>query len=1121
MKTSKWATFTLVLAVVFLGAAATLHAQWTEGTITGTVTDPSGAALPGARIVATSQETGRSYEAVTNNVGYYRLPNLPSGKYDLRVEASGFKVAVVKDLEVLVNVTARSDVALELGAVGETVEVIGGVSLVQTEEARLADSYTTRQVEELPLEGRDIYRLPTLQPGVTATLAPVISNTSFNTFDNAFISNGASVRGNNFVLDGTNNNNEWLGGTPAITPSVEAIEEFQVQTLNFSAEYGRNNGSITNIVTKSGTNDLHGGVFYFHRNSALDARTNFDGEKPAPLLQHQFGAQIGGPIIKDQTFFFFNYEGTRNKRGVTQVAFVETPEFRELVRTTRPTSLARMFYDDFPAPSCVPGTAEDRGGIADPGLGLGPFAGGDVDGDFLADPDGVLDYCEARLARPQKRSSDQYLGRIDHNFTDRDKFTARFLWDDREADTSVEQQGAGAVRDFQADLVGEFADLNVGYLHTFSPTFLNNFRFAYHRQDFGISINIPPSQTRDILESIGRPDFFGVLFFDDGAASIGNSIFIPRNFVFDVFTVSDVATHIVGNHTLKYGFDLRWIREESDYQLETRPFFEFNSIFDYANDDAYWHDGLIDRDPSSSNFGKYTGSPRNYRWAHYGWFIQDDWKVRRNLTLNLGLRHEIFQGLDEKDGKMGNVILGSGASIYERIANGRADRVESVYDTEYTNFSPRIGLAWDPMGDGKMSVRMGFAVAYLEPYSNMLTNSTRFNPPFAAWVGASPVLGRGTDVHYQFPFEESPDFELDPTLTNGLPLGMRLVMDSVMEGLTTAYSTQWFLGFQRELFSDYSVSVNYVGTRGIHLYLWEDWNRFRGDICNATTCDFTENRLNPEWGNIWMVTNGADSIYHGGNIQLKKTYSRNFMFVANYTVGQAIDWPSSDAGLGDFTNISSGAGLYIGAQDINNRRADRGPSEFDVRHRFTFSGIWDLPSFSGSDPWVQRVFGDWQLNGIVTLQAGRPFTVSCQRAWFAGCDFNMDGRENDRPNNPGLPTTGYGNQDFLDGVFSVSDFCPGGIIPFFFGTPCLPVGTNGNLGRNTYRGPGFASADMSLFKNIRFGERYNLQFRWEMFNMFNRVNLWIPNNDLGGPFFGQSKTAFPGRQMQFALKFLF
>lgn len=1108
MKLTRQATFALLLAVVLLGCALAAQAQWTEGTIAGTVTDPAGAAIPNVRVVVTSQQTGRTYEAQTSDIGYFRVPYLPPGKYTIRVEATGFKTAIVKDVEVSVNVTTRTDVQLELGTVAETVEVIGGPTLVQTEEARLADTYENRQVQELPIEGRDIYRLPVLQPGVTATLAPVISNSSFNTFDNAFISNGASVRGNNFVLDGTNNNNEWLGGTPAITPSVEAIQEFQVQTLNFSAEYGRNNGSVTNIVTKSGSNDFHGSVFYYHRNSGVDARTVFDAEKPAPLQQHQFGASFGGPIRKNQTFFFFNYEGTRNKRGLTQIQFVETPEFRDLVQTTAPTSLAALFFDNFPAPPCDAGTAFDAGSI--PPLALGPFG-------FDPTLDGVVDYCTARLARPQKRSSDQFIARVDHNFSDKDKFTARWLFDDREADTTLEQQGDGAIRRFRADLLGDFTDINLGYLRTFSSTFLNNLRFSFGRQDFGIQTSMPPGSVKDTLESIGQPEFFGVLFFDDGTASIGNSIYIPRNFVFNVYTVSDVATAIIGPHTLKFGFDTRWIQENSDYLLETRPFFEFASLFNFANDDAYWHDGLINRDPSSPEFGRYTGSPRHYRWQHWGFFVQDDWKARRNLTLNLSLRYEIFGSASEKNDMMANIILGSGSDFFDRIATGRADRVNEPFPTEYTNFAPRIGLAWDPWGDGKTSVRAGFAIAYLEPYSNMWTNSTRFNPPFAAWVGSSPALGRGTDVHYTFPFEESPDFSLPPTPTNGVPLGIKIVLDSINEGLTTAYSTQWFAGFQREFFRDYSVSANYVGTRGMKIYLWEDWNRVRGDIL-----DFSEDRLNPEWGSIWMVSNGADSIYHGANVQLRKAYSRGFMFVANYTFGQAIDWPSSDAGLGDFTNISTSASFYIGAQDIQNRRADRGPSEFDARHRFTWSGIWDLPSPAGDNAVLNKLLGGWQVNGIVSLQSGRPYTVSCALPWFLGCDFNLDGRENDRPNNPGLPSSGYSTQDFIDGVFSIDDFCPGGPAPFWLGPPCgVTAGTNGNLGRNTYRGPGFASVDIGFFKNTRINERYNIQFRWEIFNLFNRRNLWIPVNNLGSPFFGRSLTSFPGRQMQFALKFIF
>lgn len=1115
--------FTGILAILLLGSGLLLHAQYTEGTIAGTVIDPTGAAVPNAKITVTNQETGQARELETDAVGYYRVPYLPPGTYEIRVEGSGFKAIVIREIAVRVNVTTRRDVKLQLGALVETIEVVGGASLIQLEEARLADTYETRLVEELPLNGRDIYFLTTLQPGVTATMAPQISNTSFNTFENAFVSNGATVRGNNFVLDGTNNNNEWLGGTPAITPSIEAIEEFQVQTLNFSGEYGRNNGSVTNIITKSGTNEFHGRVFYFHRNSSIDARTVFDPEDPAPLLQHQFGAQIGGPIRTDQTFFFFNYEGTRNKRGITNTQFVETPEFRDLVRTVNPTSLAAQFFTDFPAPPCDPGetlrllgdpAGIDRGSIVDPVAGR--LAG--VFGDFFWDsrPDGVLDSCYAKVARPQKRESEQYIARIDHSFSQNSKFHARWLIDDREADTSVEQHGDGAIRGFGADLRGNFNDVNVGYMHTFSPRFFNSLRLAYSRQDFGIGLSIPPGTTLDTLESIGRPDFFGQLFFDDGTAQVGSSVFIPRDFVFNVYTVSDIATAIVGPHTIKFGFDTRWMQENSDYQLETRPWFEFTSIFHFAVDEAYWHDGLVNRDPSSPDFGLYTGTPRRYRWNQWGWFVQDDWKATRNLTLNLVLRHEIFRSPSEKGNMMANVILGSGTSIFEKIANAGVGPVDTIYETEWTNFSPRLGIAWDPTGSGKTAVRAGFAIAYLEPYSNMWTNSSRFNPPFAAWAGTSPVLGQGTDVHYTFPFEESPDFALPPTPTNGIPLGMRLALDAVMEGLTTAYSTQWFFGVQREFFGDYAVTANYVGTRGMKLYLWEDWNRERGDIL-----DFVENRLNPEWSNVWMISNGADSIHHGGNLQVKKNYSHGFMFVANYTFGHTIDWPSSDAGLGDFTNISSGAGLYIGAQDIQDRRADRSSSEFDVRHRFTMSGIWELPSFSGASPWVRKAFGDWQVNSIISLQSGRPFAVSCQLAWFSGCDWNLDGRENDRPNDPGLPRSGYSNADFLSGIFTVTDFCPNGLVPWYLGTPCVTEGTNGNLGRNTYRGPGFASVDMGLFKEIPVTESTSFQFRWEIFNMFNRKNLWIPTTNLGSPGFGKSSAAFPGRQMQFALKFIF
>lgn len=1092
----------IIVCACVLTLAVPAFGQRTAGSVAGTVTDQSGAVIPDATVTITNRATGEVTQVFTNNTGYYRAPVLRPGQYEVRVEAPGFSPVVLQGVEVSVNNVTRVDANMGVGAREYVVTVESGGVLVQTEEARLQTTTSERLIKELPLSGRDIYALSLLQAGVTATNAPVISNTSFNTFDKAFVSNGASMRGNNFVLDGTTNNNEWLGGTPAITPSLEAVQEFQMQTLNFSAEYGRTNGSVMNIVTKAGTNEFDGSVFWYTRHNKANARNFFDIEE-LPLRHNQFGGAIGGPVVKNQTFFFGNYEGSRFKTGYTSPSvYVETPEFRQLVQDTRSGSLAAMFYRDFPIrTACTAGTAVDIGSIPAPGSGV-----------FAVGPrDGISDYCFTAFSDVPEAESDQYVLRLDHRFDDSNRFYARWIADTRQADVSREQF-IPVIRGFRADLDGAFKDLNMAYTRIFASNLVNDLRLAYNRSDFGIHPAMPAGETRDILEAAGSPDFFGTLFFDDNVAQMGRFLFIPRDFVFNVYTLSDVVTNVRGRHTLKFGGEWRYVQENSNYQFETRPFFEFWTIFNFANDAPYWHDALINRVPGDPNFGGYTDSQRNFRRHNWALFVQDDWKLRPNLTLNLGLRYEVFGSPSEAQGRMSNIVFPEGGTIFERMANSRFDRVDELFKTDYNNFAPRLGVAWDPTGQGNTSLRTGFGIAYLEPYSNMWSNSTRFTPPDATWIAVAPALGRGTTINYVFPFQPSPDMARPPSPTNGVP-GTQLSSNAVHPDLHTAYSMQWFVGGQREIATGWAVSANYVGTRGSSLYLWEDYNRFVGDIVPGEPFP-TEDRLQPEYGTIWLVSNAASSIYHGANFSLVKRHSHHFQFQANYTIGKITDYPSSDPALGDMTNVSAGAG-YLGAQDIQDPKADRGPGEFDVRHRFTFSGIWDLPRLTNANPFLRGVLGGWQLNGVLSLQSGRPFTVRCTRTVTAGCDWNRDGDEHDRPNDPGLPTSGYSREEFVDGIFTTAQFCPTTL------ADCVPAGTNGNLGRNTYRGPGYAALDTGLFKNIPLREPLRLQLRWEVFNLLNRVNLFNPNSSLGTPTFGKSTRAFAPREMQFALKLIF
>lgn len=1103
-----------------------MYAQFTDGDIAGAIADPSGAAIVGATVTSKNLQTGQEDKAQTDKIGYYRVQHLPPGTYQIRIEAAGFKATLLNGVVVNPSVTTPANARLEVGAAAETVEVVEGIALVQTEEGRLTNTITTREVQDLPLNGRQVYQLVTEEPGVTATNAPVISSvpspTSSVTFNYGFIANGSTPRGNNFVLDGTSNNNEWLGGTPLIYPSLDAIQEVQVQTLNFSAEYGRNNGAIVNIVTKSGTNQYHGDVFYSGRNTALDARNYFDTIGKGPLHLNQFGFAFGGPIRKDKTFFFMDYEGSRLEDSLPAVVVSETPYTRSLAV---PGSLAAMFFHDFPGPACV--------------TPLNSYQ------------------CYSESPQTEPNRGDQYIVRVDHHLSSGDQVFAR--WDSTLASGDVARSelfGAG-IRGFTAPFNGQFGDLATGYTHQFSTTTLNDFRFSYSRNSSHISFGMPgDSETAAALNSAGLPQSdFAWLYFDDGTLPFGGELYVPRDFVFNAFKLNDTLLHTAGRHSLKFGFEFNRIQENSNYRLYSSPFFDFSTIgpptypgeSSFLTDSPYFEEATVNADYGSPNYGQFTSTPRNFRWNRWAAFAQDDWKVTPRLALNLGVRWDVFASPSEAHDRLSNIILGSGSTIFQRLTTATVGRVKQLWDTDYHNFAPRIGFAWDPYGRGTSAFRGGFSIAYNEPYSNLYTNASRLDPPEANTVYAEPSIGIGVSpIPYTFPFVPDPDFAGPPLANGGINVpGLEISPNGVDPHLRTAYAMQWFLGFQHSIGRDYGFTINYVGTRGVGGYTREDYNRFDGDICNQTSCSYAFHGFNPGWGPITYISNESQSNYEGMNAQFRKNLSHGLMFTANYTFGKVLD-NVTEGGLGDYFNVNSYAALYAGVSDIERPHLDYGPSEFDVRHRFTLTGLWNIPGPEGKGA-LNKILGGWALNTIVSLQSGRPFDVECGQAWYNGCDFNMDGLSYDRPNRPaGIKTAGFSNSQFVNGLYgnpsltfspsgfsrtsqALQTFCPYGLNSILDYGPvnsgpdsqCVPVGEDGNLSRNAFRGPSFQDVDLSLVKTTNVSERVKVEFRADAFNLFNRVNLYNPVDDMSSPQFGQSPAAFEPRQMQLGLKIMF
>jgi outer membrane receptor protein involved in Fe transport len=1095
MKLIRWFGILVLVCAASL-AENPCKAQVTEGSLTGTVIDPSGAPIAGAKVVVTNVSTGETRSLVTDENGIYRVGFLQPGRYSVTGEHEGFDKIVVQGVQVTAATVTRADVQMKVGSVQNTVEVSGIAPPVDTEQARLDTSLTERQLEDLPVSGREVYSLVLLQPGITATLAPVISNTQFNTFNYGFSANGATARGNNFALDGISNNNEWLGGTPAISPSLEAIESFQVQTSNFSPEYGRTNGAIVAITTRSGTNAFHGSVYDYIRNPVFDAHNHFD-QPDAPgsfLKQNDFGVSVGGPIIRDKTFFFFNYEGIRGVDSQTLLASGETPEYRDYVHTVRPGSIADQQLQAYPSGPCIPNTAVDTGSIFLDFLPISvaqsvPFV------EFIdGAPDGIPDVCTTAHVDKRPVHGNQYSVRVDHRFTQSDLFFARFLNDSRTSDSAREELNGAAARAFTAPFTGKFPTILLSYIHLFGPNLPNDLHFTYSRSDFAIGFHAPASS------SDNYPD----LFFDDGFTQFGGEIFVPRNFTFNNYAIRDSIAYTRGRHALKAGFEFERLQENSNYQQETNAFYEFQDQFTFGNDVPYYTEGRVN--PVT---GEFVATQRHFRETNFAAFVQDDWKVTRRLTLNLGLRYDLYGVPTEAGGVLSNITLGSGATLGDQVASGVVGRVKNMFNGDHNNLSPRIGVAYDPTGSGNTAIRAGFSMAYLSPYSNLYTNASRFDPPESVVAIVFPFFNIGVPegvthpINYGIPAVSSPGFQVGLTPEGGIAVpGARIGVSGVQQNLKTGYSEQWFLGVQRKLFGGYYLSANYVGDVGRKLYVRNDINRFTGD-----QSDFSLDRFNSQWAEVFFVENSNSSNYHGLNVLMQRPFRNHYSLSVSYTLGKSMDYVS-DPGLGDYSNVS--IANYNGTMDLSQPKLDYGRSDFDVRHRVAINGLWEVPT-PHLDGAAKEALGGWQLNGIISLQSGRPFSVWCVNV--ITCDYNGDGDGNDRPDvgSAGNHITGLSRSNYEKGIFTVDDF----------GAPA--PGTNGNLGRNTFQGPGFAQVDASIFKTFTLPRDLKLQFRAEAFNLFNRVNLYLPNDILSGSqlFFGKSTVAFSPRNMQFALKLLF
>lgn len=1091
---SKFPQVRTVFTLLILGFTGhSVFAQLTEATLKGTVTDSADRTIGASSVKVRNEQTGLARTTGTNQSGMFLVAGIAPGTYTITVEKEGFNTFERGGLTLNTGQTTEVNIRLEIGTVRTDIVVHGGdLEVPVATEGRLSDSFRSNTIANLPLPQRDIFLLPKLSAGATAIPGSASSTKLSNS--PVITVNGNRYRGNNYVLDGAVNVNPNNTGEPAIVPSLESVEEAQVQTGNFSSEFGRGNGAVINLRTKSGTNEIHGRLWEYSRNTQLNARNFFSATRP-PVIFNQFGANVGGPIIKNKTFFFGSYEGTRSVLGQPLTFQVETPEFRDYVQRTAPNGVAAELMKRNPAP------------IPQAGSGSSKYAG-QID---LPTPGGPIPAIgRAAVTLRNYSYADQYLGRIDHSFNDSlDKISVRWVSEDQgdigRASSSPATLGKAA-RGSYGPFSGTFANLNLGHMHVFKRAVNDaRFSFQYLYAARGDEKAILPDVT---ITGITAP--FGDVFYNPSR--------------FRTYEVRDTLTLDRGRHSLRIGFEYRRIFKGIQLGPATSGAYAFASLADFAADKPFRQTLTVD-----PNTGQPIGYPRYFHLNEGGLFLQEDWKVSSRLNISLGARWDYFGAVSERDGLISSLVWGEGNDYRERLANASVKRVSQLYAPQKLNISPRIGITYDPFGDGKTALRAGFSMAY-QPHHGQSIGGARANPPDVVQGVIQPGNKIGTQILYGIPTPYNPEFGRGLNDQGGVisrpgEPAIRISPWVVNPTIKTQYSESWFFNLQREVAKGWIAEVGYFGTRGVNLERIDDINRYTGDLA-----DGVENRINPNFGVIMFVTNGVNSSYHAGTAEIRHQFAHGFALQANYRFSKWLD-TSSDTSTGQFTDNSEPG---KGAQDVSCLSCEKGRSLFDIPHRFSANLLW-TPNFEIGNRVLRAITRNWEISTIVTMQSGRPFSIwnnapsRIVNGVNLGGDYNLDGGGGavgggfyDRPNAPTTPiNTSFSNSDFINGLFS----------PNVFGRPAL--GTPGNLGRNTFRGPRYSAVDVSILRGFPiFREGWLLQFRADIFNVLNTTSLYLPNVDLSlalqpdGSFsntslFGKSTQAFDPRTVQVGVRFMF
>ncbi len=1062
----------LLLSAVVLG-------QTFRGTILGSVTDPTGNFIAGATVKVHNSGTGLERTVTTNSSGSYTIPELPIGIYSVTVTQSGFQTSVTNDVEVNVATERRVDVQLKIGQVSQVVEVSGEtLPQIETTSDELGGVLTSQSVEDLPINGRDYTKLIFLNPGVAGSPDQITDSPgSFGEFS----MNGARGRSNNYLLDGTDMNDGYRndpainqGGVFAVPSAIlpiGAVAEMKVLS-NFQPEYGRNAGAVVNIVTKSGSNKLHGELFEYFRNNALDARNYFNttDQHRAPFHNNQFGGSLGGPIIKDKTFFYLNYEGQRESVGTVTLACV--PEGTGPGGALSPDDasnpvIANLIanHNPWPAPN-IPGKHSDDTGC----------------------PDGP----NASLITPSTNSLTSLIGKIDHNFNTNNIVTGRYFFGDSTQSFPLALTASGGqLPGFNTVTPTRVQLVSVSYVHTFGTNKINEIRYGWNRFTESFSPqdqNFHPSSiglcaassTADcagsgvhdsglpIILVSGTPS--GTSFFAQPGATSGD----PRGRTDTNNQLIENFAWTLGKHALKVGFEYRRTSVHQYFDKYFRGRLKFPDLASF-----------LAGEPSGGL--EYSGdSIRNTSENGYGLYFQDAFRLTPRLTLNYGLRWDYYGVVKEEHNLFTNFDPATGE--LQQVGTPGLSR---LYEPDYKNFSPRASLAWDITGKGKTVVRIGAGIFYDATSQDMFMGHLpypAFYAPGPAYASVGPSAITGTGLNVSTIAEGEPVYGPSNCQSTEFSF-VECDIFGVDRHLKTPYMENYNINIQQQLTSKTTLQIGYVGSQGHRLLRFYDINQPNQAAIDAADlgCDCINDFGVPRpYGNptdtgavyIFQQNSTGKSNYHSLQVSYRVNEWHGITSSLNYVYSKSLD------------NSSDGEDFVVNAaqpQDSNRPNLEYGPSNFNIPHRLTWVFSYTLPKMDGS---MRLLKNGWGFDSTVSLQSGQPFTLnySCED------DFSGGGDCFDRPDVVG-PIV-YHKRDpanYLDlSAFAMPcDYNGEGV--FGYASDCVP-GTRhyGNLGRNSLVGPTYKQWDLAIYKSTAIGERMKVQFRAEFFNLLNHPNFSSP-----------------------------